>query len=97
VTEIAYATTIAALILGVILGYGLRLFLSKFLLAKPVAPQDLSAFMTRIVNVEGAQEYRTQMVKQLQVSGRRTMRTDGGPPARVHKMRKTKRQLRSQD
>lgn len=85
----------AALMIGFTLGYGLRPFLSQF--TKYVEPQEITTFMSRIVNAEGARERRTQMVKTIAVSKRRTMRIDGGPPARVHKMRKRKRVLRNPD
>ena len=58
---------------------------------KIVGPQELSRHLDRIVNAEGAEIRRNQMRKMLHDSGRRTMRLDGGPPATVHKMRRSKR------
>ena len=89
--EIATAATLAGIILGFILGYWCRPFLSRFPNTKSVESQEFSAFMERIVNAEGAEERRNQMRKMLHDAGRRTMRLDGGPPATVHKMRRSKR------
>lgn len=61
---------------------------------KIVEPQELSRYMTRIVNAEGAEVRRNQMRKMLHDAGRRTMRLDGGKPATVHKMRRRRRTLR---
>lgn len=90
-TEIAYAAIGAALLVGFILGYGARPFLCRFLPMKPVEPQQLSAYLDRVVNQEEAEARRNQIRRQLHDSGRRTMRLDGGPPAKVHKMRRKRR------
>lgn len=94
-TEIAYAAIIAAFLLGLLLGYGARLFLSKNPFTKPVAPEELSMFMDRVVNQEEAESRRNEIRRMLHDSGRRTMRLDGGKPAKVHKMRRRKRALRA--
>jgi len=94
VTEIAYAATIAAFLLGFLAGYGARLFLSRQTFTKTVAPEQLTPLMDRIVNQEGAEERRNQIRRMLHDSGRRTMRLDGGPPAKVHKMRRKRRMYR---
>jgi hypothetical protein len=93
--EIAYAAMGAALLLGFILGYGVRLLLSKNPLTKPVAPQELSQFLDRIVNQEEAEARRNEIRRMMHDSGRRTMRLDGGKPAKVHKMRRRRKVLRT--
>jgi hypothetical protein len=94
VTVIAYAATLAALLVGFILGYGARPFLCRFLPLKPVEPQQLSAYMDKIVNQEEAEVRRNEVRRMLHDAGRRTMRLDGGPPAKVHKMRRKRRMYR---
>lgn len=88
-TEIAYAAMGAALIVGFILGVWARPFLLR--LTKTHDPQEVSDFMNRVVNLEGAEERRRQNARMLHDAGRRTMRLDGGRPAKVHKMRRAKR------
>jgi hypothetical protein len=83
------AAIAAAFALGLILGAGVALLLSEF--TKPVEPQELTALMDRIVNQEGAEERRNQLRRMMHDSKRRTMRIDGGPPAKVHKMRRVER------
>lgn len=61
---------------------------------KIVAPEELAAYMNRIVHAEGHQERRMQMRRIMHDSGRRTMRLDGGMPAKVHRMRTRKRSMR---
>lgn len=82
-TAIAYATIGAALLLGFTLGYVVRPFLSQM-------PLD-RMFMERIVNQEAAEERRNQVRRMLHDSNRRTMRLDGGKPAKVYKMRRKRR------
>jgi hypothetical protein len=55
---------------------------------KVVAPEQLAAYMNRVVNREGHDMRRMQMRRMLYRADRRTMRLDGGQPAVVHRMRK---------
>jgi len=91
VTEIAYAAIGAASMLSFALGLWARPFLYLKLFTKVVEPQELSALMDRIVNQEEAEERRNEIRRMLHDSGRRTMRLDGGAPAKVHRMRRVKR------
>jgi hypothetical protein len=56
----------------------------------PVRPpvKDISKYMAAVVGREEAEEQRRANRLQLARSGHRTMRTDGGPKAKVHRMRK---------
>lgn len=76
---------------GFIAGWVSRPFLSKNQFTKPVAPQELSKFMARIVNEEESEARRNEIRRMLHDSGRRTMRLDGGKPAKVHKMRRRRK------
>jgi hypothetical protein len=62
---------------------------------KIVEPDQLAAYMARVVNAEGHDERRMQLRRVMHRSGRRTMRLDGGLPAKVHRMRTYKRATRS--
>lgn len=93
-TVIAYAAIGAALTVGFILGCWARPFLSQYSFMKSVEPQQLSAFFDRVVNQEEADARRNQIRRMLHDSGRRTMRLDGGPPAKVHRMRRKRRMYR---
>lgn len=90
-TQIAYAAILAVSILSFTLGLWARPFLSKNFLVKSVAPEELSEFMDRIVNGEEAEARRNEVRRMLHDAGRRTMRTDGGRPAKVHRMRRVRR------
>jgi len=94
VTGFAYATLSAALLLGFILGYVVRHFLSSSVYTKTIEPHDLSSLMDRIVNQEEAEARRNEIRRMLHDAGRRTMRLDNGAPARVHKMRRVRRMYR---
>jgi len=91
VTEIAYAATGAALIVGFILGVWAWPFLSRHPITKTVEPEQLSRYMSKVINAEEAEARRNQIRKMLHDSRRRTMRLDGGSPAKVHKMRRKRR------
>lgn len=69
---------------SILLSFGLGVWARPFLLRNR---QDLAELMDRIVNAEGAEEQRNAIRRQLHDAGRRTMRTDGGAPAKVHRMR----------
>jgi hypothetical protein len=94
VTEIAYAAIGAASMLSFLLGLWARPFFGPKTLTKSVEPQQLSALMDRMVNQEEADVRRNQIRRMLHDSGRRTMRLDGGSPAKVHKMRRKRRMYR---
>ena len=81
--------------LGFILGLWLRPFLLPEYLTKHVEPHELSELMERIVNQEEAEARRNEIRRMLHDAGRRTMRLDGGQPAKVHKMRRVRRMYRS--
>lgn len=85
-TEIAWAAILAASMLSFVLGLWARPFLSKM--------PDQQQFMDRIINQEEAEERRNQIRRMLHDSNRRTMRLDGGLPAKVHKMRRKRRMYR---
>jgi hypothetical protein len=94
VTISLLAAILAALVVGFILGALARPFLSNNPLTKRVAPQEISALMNRVVNAEELDEARRVRRAQMMRAGRRTIRADGGPPAKVHKMRRRKAQNR---
>lgn len=79
----------AVLVVGFTLGYWARPFLLR--ITKTYDPHEVSEFMERVVNIEGLDERRRQNARMLHDAKRRTLRTDGGPPAKVHKMRRVKR------
>jgi hypothetical protein len=61
---------------------------------KIVAPEQLATYMARLVNAEGYEQRRMEVRRVLHRADRRTMRNDGGPPARVHRLRTYKRATR---
>lgn len=92
-TVYAYAAIVAASMLGFILGLWARPFLFRM---KDGAQQDFALFMDRIVNQEEADERHNIIRMRLHDAGRRTMRLDGGEPAKVHQMRRGRRVYRDQ-
>lgn len=64
------------------------LFLQTYV--KPVDPQELSQMMEGVVNGEEVDELRRVRRAAMLRAGRRTVRGDGGPPAKVHRMRRRK-------
>lgn len=85
-TVIAWAAIGAASMLSFMLGLWARPFLLKL--------PDQQQFLDRIVNQEEAEERRNQIRRMLHDANRRTMRLDGGLPAKVHKMRRKRRMYR---
>lgn len=75
---------------GAVGGFTAGWFLRPFLLRHKDI-DELQSYMDRVVNSEGHQEYRNAMRRQLHDAKRRTMRFDGGAPATVHRMRRTRR------
>jgi hypothetical protein len=67
----------------------------RTLLSPAIQSEAIADFMTPIVNLEEYEANRKSMHRQLVQSGRRTARLDGGPTAKVSKMRKRKRYSRS--
>jgi hypothetical protein len=90
-TIYAYVAIMAASMLSFVLGLWARPFLSKF-----SDVNDFALFMDRIVNQEEADERRNLIRMRLHDAGRRTMRLDGGQPAKVHRMRRVRRIYRDQ-
>ena len=74
-------------------GFGLG-WIARPLWSKHKDADEMSAYMERVVNQEGAEEYRTAMRLRLHDANRRTMRLDGGAPATVHRMRRRRRTKR---
>lgn len=84
-TLLAYAAILAASMLSFVLGLWARPFLLRM---KDGELQQFALFMDRLANQEEADERRNLIRKRMHDAGRRTMRLDGGEPARVHQMRK---------
>lgn len=60
-----------------------------FLIKKPTPPSDsdLYKFMDRVVNYEELEEHQRLMKFKMARNGRKTVRTDSGPNAKVMRMR----------
>lgn len=68
------------------IGAGAGWIISRRMPSKP-APEDIARYMASAVNREEAEALRRGSRIAMARGGRRTMRVDGGPKAKVHKMR----------
>ena len=77
-----------ALIIFATAGFPLGVLVG-FLIKKPAPPTDeqLYQFMGRIVNLEELEEHQRILKYKMARNGRKTMRTDSGPNAKVMRMR----------
>ena len=85
------AAIVAALTVGFAAGLWARPFLSHLKFLKTIERHEVSGYMNALTLAEGFEERRNQLRRMVHDSGRRTMRLDAGPPATVHKMRRSKR------
>lgn len=76
---------ILAVLAGLLVGFSIGIRMRS----KPTTV-DVQKYMAAAVNREEAAELRRKNRLAVARSGRRTMRTDGGPKAKVHKMRSRK-------
>lgn len=74
-------------IFALFMGFGAGWLIRSRMPAKPTR-DDIARYMASAVNREEAEEQRRANRLQLARSGHRTMRLDGGPKAKVHRMRK---------
>lgn len=79
---------------ALVTGFALGALTRPFLWPKSVDPLGFSAYMNRVVNLEEAETRRNENRRMLHDVKRRTMRVDGGVPAKVHKMRRRRRMYR---
>ena len=80
-------------ILALFMGFGAGWFACARMPRKP-APDDIARYMASAVNREEAEALRRGNRLAMARAGRRTMRVDGGPKAKVHKMRVRKAPIR---
>lgn len=80
--------TFAVFMLGLLVGILGGVWAARRLLPPEPPREAIARFMASAVNREEAEEQRHLNRLALLRGGRRTMRTDGGPSAKVHRMRK---------
>lgn len=76
---------------GLLLGYLSALFLYPKLRKTPPTSRDIARFMESVVNQEDVETRRRLLKRQMLETGRRSVRYDGGPNAKVVRMRKRRR------
>ena len=87
-------TVVLAAIFALLVGFGAGCLVGMRMRSKP-SLDDVQEYMASAVNREEAAALRRENRLALARSGRRTMRVDGGPKAKVHKMRVRKTGTRS--
>lgn len=76
---------------GLLLGYLSAPFVHPKLRKRSPDSADIAAYMSAVVNQEEVEERRRAIRRQFLETGRRSARVDGGPNAKVMRMRKRRK------
>lgn len=93
--NLAALAAIGGVLLGFIVGWGTAYLYIHHSDRQSYSQSDIQAYMARVVNMEAVEHRRKMLRLNLLRAGRRTVRHDGGPPAKVMRMRKRRKGYRA--